>query len=65
MMLLSLYNGMPDLMSHGITLTYRFGAPTALLEFERLSEEDKKGKKGRILVRRGRTFLVSFLWTSL
>ena len=65
MMLLSLYNGMPDLMSHAITLSYRFKTPTALLEFEKMSEEDKAGKKGLTLVRRGRTFIVSFLWTSL
>lgn len=64
-MLLSLYNGMPDLMSHGITLSWKFGMPTALLEYERLSEDDRKGKKGLVLLRRGRTFFVSFLWTSL
>lgn len=65
MMLLSLYNGLPDLMSHAITLSYRFKTPTALLEFEKLSEADKLGKKGLTLIRRGRTFIVSFLWTSL
>lgn len=64
-MLLSLYNGLPELMSHGITLSYRFGMPTALLEYERLSREEKSSKKGLVLLRRGRTFLVSFLWTSL
>jgi hypothetical protein len=64
-MLLSLYNGLPELMSHGITLSYRFGMPTALLEYERLTKEEKRSKKGLVLLRRGRTFLVSFLWTSL
>lgn len=65
MMLLSLYNGMPDLMSHGIALSYRFAMPTALLEYEALSDNERKSEKGRVLVRRGRTFFVAFLWTSL
>ncbi|KAM0790476.1 hypothetical protein ACM66B_003352 [Microbotryomycetes sp. NB124-2] len=64
MMLLSLYNGMPDLMGHGIALSYKFGMPTALLEFEALSEEEKQSQKGQVLVRRGRAFLIAFLWTS-
>ncbi|KAK4047443.1 hypothetical protein OIO90_006188 [Microbotryomycetes sp. JL221] len=64
MMLLSLYNGMPDLMGHGIALSYKFNMPMALLEYEALSEEDKVSQKGQILVRRGRGFLIAFLWTS-
>ncbi|KAK4049273.1 hypothetical protein OIV83_004209 [Microbotryomycetes sp. JL201] len=64
MMLLSLYNGMPDLMGHGIALSYKFGMPTALLEFEALSPDEQASHKGQVLVRRGRAFLIAFLWTS-
>ncbi|GAA5877477.1 hypothetical protein JCM8547_001085 [Rhodosporidiobolus lusitaniae] len=62
LMLLALYHSMPELLVHVFMLGYRFVLPTAMHEFERLSEEEKMGKQGRTLVNRGRVFLTGYLW---
>ncbi|GAA6004219.1 hypothetical protein JCM10207_002488 [Rhodosporidiobolus poonsookiae] len=62
LMLLALYHSMPELLVHVFMLGYRFVLPTALLEFEKLSEEDKAGEQGRVLLNRGRVFLTGYLW---
>ncbi|GAA5955979.1 hypothetical protein JCM10213_006525, partial [Rhodosporidiobolus nylandii] len=65
LMLLGLYHAMPELLVHVWMLGYRFVLPTALLEFDELSEEEKASKVGRTLLNRGRVFLVGYLWLAL
>lgn len=62
--LLSLYTGMEDLQAHAIAMSFDLGLPSALLEFDKLSEEAKKTKAGSLLVVRGRAFLIGYLWTA-
>ncbi|GAA5886798.1 hypothetical protein JCM6882_005895 [Rhodosporidiobolus microsporus] len=62
LMLLALYHSMPELLVHVWMLGGRFIMPTALLEFERLSKEEKATKAGRELVNKGRVFLTGYLW---
>ncbi|GAA5838796.1 hypothetical protein JCM11251_006741 [Rhodosporidiobolus azoricus] len=60
--LIALYHSMPELLVHVWMLGGRFVMPTALLEFERLSEEEQKSPAGRVLVNQGRFFLTGYLW---
>ncbi|GAA6031363.1 hypothetical protein JCM8097_005624 [Rhodosporidiobolus ruineniae] len=62
LMLLALYHSMPELLVHVYMLGFRFILPSALQDFERMSDEEKKGKAGRTLVNRGRVMLVGYLW---
>lgn len=62
--LLSLYTGTPNLLAHVVALSWHLETPYALLKYEALSEERKRAHQGRKLLQAGRTFLVSYLWTS-
>ncbi|KAL8293237.1 hypothetical protein RQP46_000931 [Phenoliferia psychrophenolica] len=62
--LLSLYTGMEDLQAHAVAMAFELGLPTALLRYDRLSEEDKAGKEGASLIVNGRAFLISHMWTA-
>ncbi|GAA5992211.1 hypothetical protein JCM11641_001016 [Rhodosporidiobolus odoratus] len=64
LMLLALNHSLPELFVHVFMLGYRFVLPTSLLEFEKLTEEEKMSEKGRELINRGRVFLVWYLWTA-
>lgn len=62
--LLSMYTGLPDILAHAITLSWRLRYPVALLDYAELSEIEKASTSGRKLLQMGRTFLITYLWTS-
>lgn len=65
LMLLALYHSMPELLVHVYMLGYRFVLPTALLGFDKLSEEEKLSPAGRGMINQGRVFLTGYLWLAL
>ena len=64
-LLLAVYNGLTGVTGHMASLTNLMGLPTALVEFARLSDEEKRSSKGEDLTIRGRMFLLSYCWASM
>lgn len=62
-MLLAMYNSLEDLVPLGVSLSYRFGLHTALLEYEQLSQAEKSSDEGLRVISQGRTFLLAYFWT--
>ena len=56
---------MEDLQAHAVSMAFQLGLPSALLRYNRLSEEEKEGPEGSSLIVNGRAFLIAHMWTAL
>lgn len=63
--LLGLYYSLPHHLLASGMMGYKIGLRTALDEFDELSQDDKLGKVGRILIGKGRMMFVAYLWSAL
>ncbi|BGP09768.1 hypothetical protein JCM10049v2_005641 [Rhodotorula toruloides] len=62
--LLGLYHSLPELLAHSWMAGWRYLWPSAVLDFERLSEEEKRGPVGRRLINVSRVGFIGWLWVS-
>lgn len=62
--LLGLYTGLTGLLGQTVFLCYDLGVATAMFEYEALTAEEQASRKGALLISKGRTFLVSWLWVA-
>ncbi|GEM10184.1 microtubule-associated protein [Rhodotorula toruloides] len=62
--LLGLYHSLPELLAHSWMAGWRYLWPSAVLDFEQLSEEEKRGPVGRRLINISRVGFIGWLWVS-
>lgn len=65
LVLLGLYHGMPDLLTHAWIAGYRFIWPPSMLEYEQMSEEERVTPRGRRCINIARVGIIACLWHSL